>query len=191
MYVQQFCPHGIMLLSALPQPSARLHARAPLPSHNPQGRICCASGGIFLYGMLIWFAGCSCRYFFPPDITAFFRTDPFLVSNPEWKYYRRRIFFSSGRNSGILSLRWCRLWKIAPPYIPQEQNPFWGKTKPFVDVLSGLFLLVLGGVCFCGAVFLWGDMSAFRRQLMSSQIRSLVRLVFNTRRLPVLASLVP
>lgn len=48
--------------------------------------------------------------------------------------------------------------------------PYSAKTKPFVDVLSGLFFLVLGGVCFCGSVFLREDISAICRQLVSSQI---------------------
>lgn len=161
-----------MLLSALPQPSARLHARAPLSSHNPQGRICCASIPIGRFPSGRNRDVLSLRWFFifcPNCRQGLYPLDRLMSS--------RTTFSKSAPRSALHGRKFCSR-------VPQRQSRL-------LTFFRDYFFLVLGGVCFCGNAFHRKDISAFRRQLVSSQIRSLVRLVSNARRLPVLASLVP
>lgn len=104
-----------------------LHARAPLPAHNPQGRICCASIPIGR---------------FPSGVAGVFSTfGKFFLCI----MFSRTILSDDFRAARLFSLSAdAACWENAPLYIPQEQNPSRREFCP--NYPTGVVSLLIGFV---------------------------------------------
>lgn len=156
-----------------------LHARAPLPAHNPQGRICCASipigrfpsgvAGVFSTFGKFFYVFCSHGLYFRTIFVlrgcSAYRLMPLAGKMRPCIFRKNKILLEGNfvriTDRGCIPLdRLClhglRSQNPLPAPLCKVANfaPVFRKDK--ANILSGFSLLILGGACFCGVFFFEG-----------------------------------